>query len=126
MDAPDIIGIIGGLAGIATAISLLIQARANRRKIHAEASQLEAGASEKISDSAINLMSKYELRLAEVEKDLITVKDDNCRFQRLLNSALRRIEALMKGIKILIEQLEGNHIQPAWRPDDWEIEDVDG
>lgn len=126
MDLSDIIGSIGGLAGAATAISMLIQARANRRRIDAEASQLEAAASEKISGSAISLMSRYEERLAEVENDLKTVKDENTRFRRLLNAALKRIEALMDGIKLLIGQLECNHIQPAWRPDDWKLDDVDG
>lgn len=125
MDLSDIIGITGGLAGAATAVSMLIQARANRRRIEAEASQFEAGALGKISDSAISLMGKYESRLAEVENDLKMMKEENYRFKRLLNSAVKRIEALMDGIKLLIEQLEGNHIQPAWRPDDWKLDDAD-
>lgn len=137
----DLIGTIiaglGGLAGLGGFIGMFLMYRANRRKTMAEASHSEASAADtvanaagKVTSIASDWMKEFSERVDRLENEVIAlhgkITDLNCeneKLKNLIDKALKRIEALMRGIKILIEQLEGNHIQPAWRPDEWKLGD---
>jgi len=71
-------------------------------------------------------MTRLEKRLEEVENQMADLRCENEKKNLAIEQLLRRIETLMRGIKILIEQLETNHIQPNWRPDEWSPEDIKG
>ncbi len=120
-----IIAVVGGLAGLSGLIGMLLMHRANRRKTLAEASHSEASAANEVADAsgkittiASDWMEKFSMRLEEVEKKIVDLRCENEKLKLF-------IKALMRGIRILLEQLEKNQIPPAWRPDERSLEDDD-
>jgi len=100
------LGALGGLAGVSSLIGALLalsKAQSERRKIEAEREQIEAGASEKITQTALSLIEPLNLRIAAVERENVA-----------LRLALQRYTL---GVRILIQQLREHEIDPAWTPE---------
>lgn len=106
---------LGGISGLVALGGFLFYARANRRKINAEAKVLEAEANDQTLESAFKLIGALEVRMDDLEAE-------NKSFKRLLNRAYRRIEQLMKGIRKLLDQLADAGLVPCWQPDEWDQE----
>lgn len=151
---PAIIGTIGGLTGIIGLISFVVFYRENKKNLQAEVAKKEAETEQiraetegseddrktKTIDWAFEKIDKLTNRVDSLESDLSKTKDDlsttnkklfdveceNQSFKEKLVRAYHRIEALIRGIKILLTQLEANQIIPAWKPDDWDENLKDG
>lgn len=132
MDWLSVITAAGGVAGFSGLISVLLYLRPTRRKINAEARQIEAAAENEQSqvadrtlDGAFKLIGKLETRLEQTEWKLASIEAENQKFKELAERALRRITYLMHGIKLLVEQLKKNLLEPVWEPDEWKYEGND-
>lgn len=129
-----ILSALGGLSGIGALISVLFYLRPTRQKITAEAKHLEASAKHQTAeadehtlDGAFKLLERVQGRLDQAEKKLIDLERVNARYKIMIDRALKRIAYLMHGIKVLLEQLQANQLEPAWKPDDeWRLEDEEG
>lgn len=131
MDWLTFLSALGGLSGIGALISVLFYLRPTQRKLTAEAKHLEASAKhqkaeadEHTLDGAFKLLERVQGRLDQTEKKMADLECTNARYKIMIDRTLKRIAYLMQGIKVLLEQLQANRLEPAWRPDDdWRLEE---
>jgi hypothetical protein len=102
---------------------LAVKIEAEAGKIEAEADSIKFDATVKTLDGAFRLIGVLTDQLKCQEKRL---DEQDCKLANLQQTVVqyaRRIEYLMRGIRVLLGQFEQACIEPAWRPDDWSVED---
>jgi len=150
MNIESIVALIGGIAGLFTAVGVLIKSRSDAKKVRSEASAIDTDADARrdaavsqatetlVKNSEARLL-KYEERLADMEKkresewqqyDQAARADrQQCMSQvenmgheiAILKERLTMLSSLnrqlWRGVRILMTQLNGLSITPAWVPD---------
>jgi len=129
MDWTTVIAIIGALSGLSGLVGVVLFYKPTKRKIVAEAVHLEAAAKHEAADvvehtldGAFKLIERLQSSQTATEQKMKDLQCENDNFKKRLEKALRRIENLMQGIRILFNQLKANRIEPAWEPDEWNDE----
>lgn len=130
-----LVAVVGTL-GLERLIPYLLEQRARRRqaegeaskavaeagKIEAEASKIKAETEEKTLDGAFKLINVLTNQIKLLEE---RIDNQECEIRSLRQTAARyaqRIEYLMRGIRVLLIQLEEQKVQPCWQPDEWDPE----
>lgn len=129
MDWTTVIAIIGALSGLSGLVGVFLFYKPTKRKIVAEAVHLEQQAKHEAADvvehtleGAFQLIERVQETQRSTELKVAELKNENENFKKRLEKALRRIENLMHGIRVLLNQLKANRIEPAWEPDEWNDE----
>lgn len=131
----EVIKALGGFGGLAALLALWWDRRskaasaekieADAEKTKAEADKIKAEKEEKTLDTAFRLINVLNTQINELGR---RIDEQECSIRNLRKTVDRyakRIEYLMRGIRILLGQLEEQKIQPSWEPDDWSPEEED-
>jgi phage shock protein A len=130
-----LVAVVGTL-GLERLIPYLLEQRARRRqaegeaskavaeagKIEAEASKIKAETEEKTLDGAFKLINVLTNQIKLLEERVDNQEREIRSLRKTVARYAQRIEYLMRGIRVLLVQLEEQQVQPCWRPDEWDPE----
>ena len=92
-------------------------------KTAAEAEETKGRAADIFTDTSLKLINQMQARIDKLESRVSGLEANTTRLERLLKKALKRIEYLRDGMKLLLKQLEELRVEPEFVPEDWDLED---
>lgn len=124
----EILLAIGGLGGLASLISLIVNRRArtlgNQETALKIASDLPAQTANTLVQGAGELVTQYQALLneykAQTDKEISELKSEQDAVRVTIRRYGNRITYLMNGIQKLLEQLKDLGQSPCWQPDEWD------
>jgi hypothetical protein len=110
-------GVLALLFGMRKEKEIVLKTQEENKKIAAERA-------DELTDIAIKLVDPLKKRINDLEMNDLEKDKKITRLERIIKAYASRMQELLNGINILSKQLVDSYIEPAWKPDVWDVYDI--